>query len=115
VPRSSKWSSPIRLFIPHFMCFFHACYMPWLSHHLWFHHPVFWWIVQIMELLIVRCSPVFCDFTSLLSRYSPPLFTNSLNLCYSLNVRDEVTHPYKTTDKLLLVYFNILFCLLLKS
>jgi hypothetical protein len=27
------------------------------------------------------------------------LFSNTLSLCSSLSVRDQVSHPYKTTDR----------------
>jgi hypothetical protein len=29
------------------------------------------------------------------------LFSNTLSLCSSLNVRDQVSHPYRTTDKII--------------
>ena len=32
------------------------------------------------------------------------LFSNTLSLCSSLNVRDEVSHPYKTTGKIIVLY-----------
>jgi hypothetical protein len=35
------------------------------------------------------------------------LFSNILNLCYSLNVRDQVSHPYKTTGKIIVLYILI--------
>ena len=28
------------------------------------------------------------------------LFSNTLSLCFSLNARDQVSHPYKTTGKI---------------
>jgi uncharacterized membrane protein len=31
------------------------------------------------------------------------LFSNTLNLCSSLNVRDQVSHPYKTTGKIIIL------------
>jgi hypothetical protein len=48
-----------------------------------------------MELLILQFSPV-----------SGPdnlntLFSNTLSLCYSHNVRDQVSHPYRTTSKII--------------
>jgi hypothetical protein len=30
---------------------------------------------------------------------SAPLFSNTLSLCSSLNVRDQVSHPYRTTGE----------------
>jgi hypothetical protein len=35
------------------------------------------------------------------------LFSNTLNLCSSLNVRDQASHPYKTTGKISFIYFNL--------
>jgi hypothetical protein len=32
------------------------------------------------------------------------LFSNTLSLCSSLNVRDRVSHPYKTTDRITVLY-----------
>jgi hypothetical protein len=36
------------------------------------------------------------------------LFSNTLNLCSSLNVRDQVPHPYRTTCKVSILHFNLL-------
>jgi hypothetical protein len=36
------------------------------------------------------------------------LFSNTLSLCSSLNVRDRVSQPYKTTSRIMFfVYFNL--------
>jgi hypothetical protein len=35
------------------------------------------------------------------------LFSNTLKLCSSLNVRDQVSHPYKTADKIIVLYILI--------
>jgi hypothetical protein len=32
------------------------------------------------------------------------LFSNTLSLCSSLNVRDQVSHPYRTTGKIIVFY-----------
>jgi hypothetical protein len=64
-----------------------------------------------MQLLIMQFSPTSCHFIPLRSKYSPkhPV----LNLCSSLNVRDQFSHPYKTTGKIIVyvvysfVYFNL--------
>jgi hypothetical protein len=32
------------------------------------------------------------------------LFINTLSLCSSLNVRDQVSHPYKTTGRIMVLY-----------
>jgi hypothetical protein len=36
------------------------------------------------------------------------LFSNTLSLCSSLSVRDQVPHPYKTTGRIMVfLYFNL--------
>jgi hypothetical protein len=35
------------------------------------------------------------------------ILSNSLSLYSSLNVRDQVLHPYKTTDKIIVLYMSI--------
>jgi hypothetical protein len=49
----------------------------------------------------------------LVMQFSPPLFrpnilntlfSNTLGLCSSLNVRDHVSHPYRTTGKIIVLY-----------
>jgi uncharacterized membrane protein len=32
------------------------------------------------------------------------LFSNTLTICYSLSVRDQASHSYKTNDKILVLY-----------
>jgi len=39
------------------------------------------------------------------------LFSNILNLCSSLRVRDQVSHPYKTSAKIIVLYILIFACL----
>jgi hypothetical protein len=34
------------------------------------------------------------------------LFSYTLSICFSLNVRNQVSHPYKTTGKIILLYSN---------
>jgi hypothetical protein len=36
------------------------------------------------------------------------LFSNTLSLCSSLNVRDQVSHPYRTTGKIIVLYILML-------
>jgi hypothetical protein len=35
------------------------------------------------------------------------LFSNTFNLCSALNVRDQVSHPYRTTGKIIVLYILI--------
>jgi hypothetical protein len=41
------------------------------------------------------------------------LFSNTLSLCASLNVRDQIYYPYRTTDKI--IVFHFLICRLITS
>jgi hypothetical protein len=51
-----------------------------------------------MQLLIMQFSPASCHFIPLRPNILlNTLFSNTLNLCSSLNVRDQVSHPYKTS------------------
>jgi hypothetical protein len=58
-----------------------------------------------MKLLIVQLSSFSCYFIlfgpNILLR---TLFSNTLNLCSSLNVRDQVSHPYKTNGRIMGLY-----------
>jgi hypothetical protein len=71
----------------------HACYMSCPSHPPW----------QVMKLLlIIKVAPASCYFTPLGSRYSPhTLLSSALILCSFLNIRDQVLHPYETTDTII--------------
>jgi hypothetical protein len=73
-------------------------YMLHLSHYPWFDHPNnIWWRTQIMELLIKQSSPSSCHFT-------PLRFSNTVNWCSSHNVTNQVSHPNKTTRKIVVLY-----------
>jgi hypothetical protein len=86
-----------------------SCYMSHPSHPPWFDHPNnIWWTVQIMKLLIMQSSPASCHLLPLRSKYSPQrLFSNTHNLFFH-SVRDRVSHPYKTTGKIMVLYILIL-------
>jgi hypothetical protein len=61
-----------------------------------------------MKLLI--CSFLQSPVTS--SLFGPnnllsTLFSNTLSLCSSLNARDKVSHPYRTTGKIIVLYILI--------
>jgi hypothetical protein len=56
------------------------------------------------------CSFLHAPITS--SLFSPnilhgTLFSNTLSLCSSLDVRDQVSHPYRTTGKIIGLYILI--------
>jgi hypothetical protein len=59
-----------------------------------------WWSAQVMKLLIMQFSPA-SPTSSLLGPniLLSTLFSNTLNLCSYLNIKDQTSHPYKTTGK----------------
>jgi hypothetical protein len=74
-----------------------------ISSSLTYHSNYNGWRVQVMKLLIMQFPSV-----SLYSKYSPQhLFWNTLSLCSSLNVRDGVSHPYRTSGKIIVLYILI--------
>jgi hypothetical protein len=61
-----------------------------------------------MKLLTVQFSPSFYNFHCFMSRYSSQhLFSNILNPCSSLSVRDQLSLMYKTTCKIIVLYLSI--------
>jgi hypothetical protein len=65
-------------------------HIPYPSHPRWFDRPNnIWWAVQIRKLLIMQFSSDTCY---------------ALNLCSSLIVRDQVSHTYRITSKILVLY-----------
>jgi hypothetical protein len=62
----------------------------------------------------MQFSPATYYFIPLRSKYSPQHpGSNTLSLCSSLNVRDQVSHPYKTTGTVIVL--NILIVTFLGS
>jgi hypothetical protein len=94
-PWSSKWSLSFGLshqnLVP-FSLLSHACYMPRPPHSPWPDLPNdIWGWVQIMKFLTVQLPP-FPVTSSLLGPniLLRTLFSNTLSLCSSLSVRDQV-------------------------
>jgi hypothetical protein len=69
------------------------CYMPRLLHPPWLDHPTnTWWSVQVTKLLSLfqpAANSSHLGPNILLSI----LFSNTINLCIHLSVRDKVSHP----------------------
>jgi hypothetical protein len=82
-------------------CVLHA---PPISSSLIWSPDNIWQRIQIMKLLNMQFSPASCHFILLRSKYSPQLPV--LKLCSSLNVRDQVSHPYKTS-KIIVLYILV--------
>jgi hypothetical protein len=110
-PWSSKWSLSFGLShqnLVHFPLLSHACYMPRPPHSPWLDLPNdIWGWAQIMKLLTVQLPPFPRHVTS--SLLGPNillriLFSNTLSLCSSLSVTDQVSHPYKSTGRIMVLY-----------
>jgi hypothetical protein len=69
--------------------------------HLILLHLITLIIFEVMKLLIIQSSPASRFLgRSILST----LFSNTLNLCSSYSMRDQVSRLYKTTDNILVLY-----------
>jgi hypothetical protein len=84
-------------FVPH---------APPTSSSLLYNYNYNWRNVQITQLFLCSflhsaVTPSLFGSNSLLSI----LFSNTLRLCSSLTVRDFVSHPYRTTGKVIVFYF----------
>jgi hypothetical protein len=70
----------------------HTNYIPRPSHPPWFDHPNnIWWSSSLCSLLQDPATSSLISPNILLSTLSQ----NTFNLCSSLSVRDQVSHPYK--------------------
>jgi hypothetical protein len=79
-----------------------SCYMPSPPRPPWFDHFNYTWR-RVMKLLIVQFSSTSCYFGP--SVLCSTVF--SISLCSSLNIRDKVSHPHKTTGKIMVLYILI--------
>ena len=59
------------------------------------------WAVQIIKFLIMQLTPLPCHLVPLSPKYSPqhPILKHTQPYVPSLNVSDQVSHPYKTTPQ----------------
>jgi hypothetical protein len=86
-----------------------SSYMLWPPHPPWLDHSSYTWRrVQVMKLLIMQLlQPPVTSSLFGLNILLNTLFSNTLSLCFSLNVRDQVSHTYRTTGKIIVLYFLI--------
>ena len=85
----------------------HTRYMPRLSHSSRFYHSMLG--EEYRSLCSSLCSFLHSPVTSSLLRPNfllSTLFLNTLSLRSSLNVNDQVSHPYKTTGKTIVLYMR---------
>jgi hypothetical protein len=83
--------------------------MPCLSHPPWLDNSNYTWPrVQVIKLITTQFYPPVYDFISLRSKYCPqhPDLRHRQSIS-SLNVRDKVSHPHKTTGKTVVLYIPI--------
>jgi hypothetical protein len=105
MPGSFEWSSSLRF--SHQNRRPHSSYMPYPCQSSWFDHPNdIWWGVQSIKFLVMQSSPLLCYLVPLRPSY-PPQHLILENLHSSLNVNDQVSHPYKTTGKFMVMYILI--------
>jgi hypothetical protein len=85
---------------------FHSCYMPCSSHPPWLNHSQLFDCKEYNLQSSLLCRFLQPPITSPL--FDPDiilriLFSNTLSLCSSLNVREHVSHPYRTTGKIVVL------------
>jgi len=107
----SKWSRSFKLttktlYAPHFP---HTCHLPRPSHSSWFNHSNnnLWAVITYHD--VPRCaafSIILLLRPSQENFFSIPL-SSTLNLCFSVNVKDQVSHP-QNTGRIILLYAKIL-------
>jgi hypothetical protein len=85
------------------------CYMPRPPHSSRFYHPNnILWAQRSLSSSLCSCLQ-FSVTTSLLDPniFRNILFSNTLSVRTSFNVSDKVSHPYKTTGKIIILYILI--------
>ena len=89
-----------------------TCHIPRPSLYYWF---IIWWRVEILKFLLCNLFH-FPVISSLLYQniILSTLFCNTLSLCSSFSVKDQVSHPYETTGKIIVLYISILMFLNIK-
>jgi hypothetical protein len=111
-PRSSTWSLPCRISNQNFVRsshFPHACHTPRTSQPPWFDclnniiEEYKLWSSSLWDFLQPPVTLSLLGPNILLST----LFSNTPNLCSSLSVRNNVSHPYNTTGKIIVAYVLI--------
>ena len=72
----------------------HACYMSYTSQYIW-------WNVQSMKLLVIQIPPAFLTYPNI--SFST-LYLNTFSSCSFLNLRNLVSHLYKTRQNYIPVH-----------
>jgi hypothetical protein len=110
-PWSFEWSLSFGLShqnLVHFSVHSQAFHTPRPPHSASFDLPNdIWGWVQIMKLLTVQLPTFSCYFIPLRSKYSPWNSVLKHSVYSFFNVRYQVSHPYKTTDRIMGLYILI--------
>ena len=86
----------------------HTCHMshPFLSP--WFYHPNNVWREAQIIKYVTWFSLFTCYYLHLGAKYFlNTVFSNTLDLCWSLNVTDKISHPYKNEANYSIVYLKL--------
>jgi len=103
-PGSSKWSLSLRFHhqnTEHTSPLPHTRYMPCPPHSSRFDHLKNVWSGE--EIIKLLHSPVTLSL-SVPNILLSTLLSNTFTLCFTLNVSNQVSHPYKTTGKIIVLY-----------
>jgi len=79
--------------------------------YLMLHHRLtrpIWSAAQISKLLLMQTLPVPCHFLPPRPTHFAQLFSNTFTPCYSLTLWDQVSHPYKTRGKIMVLCISIM-------
>ena len=108
-----KWSFPLRFSHQspvHTSPLTNLCYITRPSHSSRLYQPnnIWWGGVRNSRPLIMQFSPLPYYFVPLRPKYSPQhLILKNLSRRFSTTVRGQVSHPYKTTRKIIVLYILI--------
>jgi hypothetical protein len=111
-PGSPKFSLSLTLLHQNTVCaspLYHTCYLSHPTHSSWFDHPNNIWR-EYRSFSSSSCSFLHSPVTSsLIGPNTPPLhpILKSVSLRSFLNVSVQVSHPYKTTGKIIVLYILI--------
>jgi hypothetical protein len=84
---------------------FHVCCMSCSSHPPWLNHPNnIWWSIQVIKFLTVKTSQPPTTSSSLGPNFLLSTLFSHITVCSSPSVKDQVSHPYKTTCKIIVLY-----------
>jgi hypothetical protein len=108
MPRSYEWSLPFTFSNQDFVCIFHVMNAIYPTHlillgliTLIIFHEVYKLSSFLLCILLQLPATSSLFGTNILLSV---LFSYTLSLCFSLNVRDQVSHPHKATGKIMVLY-----------